>query len=263
MQAIPFLTRLVVLAVSALAALPLLCWSQTANLRLDQVVTRMQQARVAEHDRSIAYTVTREYQLLAEGSNKANSSVVAQVNFVPPAQKDYTIVKAEGSDRGTGIVRKVLDHETSMATHSDGHELTPANYDFSLLGRETIDGHDCYVLALSPKREAVDLVRGKAWIDAKSFDIRRIAGETSKNPSFWIKNLNITLNYGEVNGVWVQTSTQAVADVRIAGPHVLTSRELEVQTASFSAKTQAPSTIRNQHSNSRHDVASAATWVAR
>jgi hypothetical protein len=263
MQWVSPITRLVVLAVGSLAALPLLCWSQTANLGLDQIVSRMQQARVAEHDRSIAYTVTREYQLLAQGSAKANSDVVAQVNFVPPTQKDYTIVKAEGSDRGTGIVRKILDHETSMATHSDGHELTPANYDFALLGRETIDGHDCYVLSISPKREAVELVRGKAWVDAGSFDIRRIAGETAKNPSFWIKNLNVTLNYGEVNGVWVQTSTQAVADVRVAGPHVLTSRELDVQRATFSARAQAPATVRGRRSNARRDVANAATWVAR
>ena len=209
----------------------------------------------------IPYTVTREYELKAEGAAKANSNVVAQVNFVPPAQKDYMIVKAEGSDRGTGIVRKVLDHETSMATQSDGHELTPANYDFALLGRETVDGHECYVLGLSPKREAVELVRGKAWVDASSFDIRRIAGETAKTPSFWIKKLNVTLNYGEVNGIWVQTSTQAIADVRVAGPHVLTSRELDVQRATFSARTQAPASVRTKRS--RRDVADVATWVPR
>ena len=68
MQLMSPITRLVVLAVGSLAALPLLCWSQTANLGLDQIVSRMQQARVAEHDRSIAYTVTREYQLSAQGS---------------------------------------------------------------------------------------------------------------------------------------------------------------------------------------------------
>lgn len=261
MQPVSPKTRLFIIAAGALMALPLLGWSQTATLRLDQIVNRMQQARATESDRSVAYTVTREYRLNAQGSAKSDSNVVAQVNFVPPAEKDYTIVKAEGSGRGTGIVRKVLDHETSMATHSDGHELSPANYDFVLLGRETVDGHDCYVLGLSPKREAVELVRGKAWVDASSFNIRRIAGQTAKNPSFWIKNLNVTLNYGEVNGVWVQTSTQAVADVRVAGPHVLTSRELDVQRATFSARVQVPGTIRNRRS--RSDVASTATWVAR
>jgi hypothetical protein len=256
-----FPMRLVILVVSTLSALPLLCWSQTANLTLDQVVTRMQQARAA--DRNTAYTVTREYLLSAEGAPQDKSSVVAQVSFVPPSAKEYTIVKAEGSDRGTGIVRKVLEHETSMATHPDQHELTPANYNFVLLGRESIGGRDCYVLGIAPKRDAVELVRGKAWIDAKTFDLRRIAGETSKSPSFWIKKLNVTLNYGEVNGVWVQTSTQAVADVRIAGPHVLTSREIDVQRSTVSAHEQSPSTIRNQRSNAHRNVADAATWVAR
>ena len=74
----------------------------------------------------------------------------------------------------------------------------------------------------------------------KSFDIRRIAGETAKSPSFWIKKLNVTLNYGEVNGVWLQTSTQAVADVRVAGPHVLTSRELDVQSCDLQREAQSP-----------------------
>ena len=211
----------------------------------------------------MSLSVTREYQLAAQGAAKPNSDVVAEVSFVPPTAKDYTIVKAEGSDRGQGIVRKVLEHEASMTTHAQEHEVSPANYDLALLGRDSIDGHDCYVLQLSPRREAVELVRGKAWVDANDFEIRRITGETAKNPSFWIKKLNLTINYDQVNGVWVQTSTQAVADVRLAGPHVLTSHELDVRAANVSAKAQPPARIRGQRSNNRHSVADAATWVAR
>lgn len=256
-------TRLVFFVLSFLVALPLLGWGQAATLRLDQILSRMENTRALERDHSVAYTVTREYQLSAEGAAQADSQVVAQVNFTPPAAKDYTIVKAEGGDRGTSIVRKVLDQESSMAGHAQSHEVSAQNYDFALLGRETIDGHDCYVLQLSPKREAVELVRGKAWVDATNFELRRIAGKTSKNPSFWIKNLNVTINYGQVNGVWVQTSTKAEADVRIAGPHVLTSRELDVQTATFNARAQSPAKLGVRRSNARRAVADAATWVPR
>jgi hypothetical protein len=240
----------------------MVCAAQ-ANLNLGQIVSRIQQARTAEHNRSIGYTVTREYQLQAQGSAQANSQVVAQVSFVPPMAKEYTIVKSEGSDRGTGIVRKVLDHEVAMATHADANEISPVNYDFTLIGHDTIDGRDCYLLSIAPKREAVELVRGRAWVDANTFDIRRIQGQTAKSPSFWIKNLNVTLNYGAVNGVWLQTSTQAVADVRVAGTHVLTSRELDVQTATYSARSQGPAKVRAQRSTGRRAVADAATWVAR
>lgn len=253
--------RLILIA-SAILSLPMLAFAQADSLNVEQILSHMQQARTAAQGRSIPYTVTREYQLSAEGSSQANSEVVAQVSFVPPTAKEYTIVKAEGSDRGESVVRKVLDHEISMATHADENELASSNYEFALLGHESIDGHDCYVLGLTPKREAVELVRGKAWIDANTFRIRRVAGQTSKNPSFWIKRLNVTLNYGEVNGVWVQTSTKALADVRIAGPHVLTSRDLDVQRATFSARSQTPR-LRNQRSNAHRDVADTATWVAR
>lgn len=239
-------------------AAPLLGWAQSSSLPLDQIVSRMEQVRAAERQNNPGYTVTREYQLAAADALQPASEVVAQVSFSPPAEKQYVIVKAEGNERGAGIVRKVLDHETSMAGHS-GHEISSANYDFALLGRETIEGHDCYVLQLSPRREEVELVRGKAWIDSRSFDILRVKGETAKSPSMWLKKLTVTINFGHVNGVWLETSTQAVADVRFAGTHVLTARELDVQTETLSARARAP---RMRQRSQSHIAADTAAWVA-
>jgi hypothetical protein len=223
----------------------------------------MQQAEAELHPQGVAYTVTREYQLSAAGEQQPNSDVVAQVNFVSSAATDFSITRSEGSDRGTGIVRKVLDHETQMASHPELHNLSPGNYDFALLAQEAVDGHRCYVLQLKPKREAVELIDGKAWVDADDFSVRKIQGRTAKNPSLWIKNLNLTINFGEVNGVWVQTSTQAVADVRFAGPHVLTSRELDVRLATISAQAQPPARVHQQRRNNRHVITDSAAWVAR
>jgi len=255
--------RLAFLLVSFLGTMPLLSWGQAQTLGLEQILTRMDQARAADHDHSVAYMVTREYHLTAQGAGQADSEVVAQVNFTPPGAKDYTIFKSQGGDRATGIVRKVLDQESSMAGHTQSHEVSTQNYSIALAGRENIDGHDCYVLQLTPKRDTVELVRGKAWVDARSFELRRIAGKTAKSPSFWIKNLDVTVNYDEVKGVWLQTSTQATADVRIAGPHVLTSRELDVQTATFSASAQTSAKATNRRLNAHRTVADTATWVPR
>ena len=57
---------------------------------------------------------------------------------------------------------------------------THCNYQFALLGQEQVGGHSCYVLQLTPKRNDAELVNGKAWIDASSFQIRRIAGTPAK-----------------------------------------------------------------------------------
>ncbi len=120
------------------------------------------------------------------------------------------------------------------------HELTTRNYEFALLGQERVDGHDCYVLQLTPKRNDPELVNGKAWVDAANFQIRRIEGTPAKSPSWWIHNLHVTINYGAVQGIWTQLATKAVADVRLLGTHVLTSREVDLQTSTVDARNQPP-----------------------
>jgi outer membrane lipoprotein-sorting protein len=256
------LAHLGLISCSVLLTLSLPAWGQSSGLTLDQILTRMQQAERDSRAQSVAYTVTREYQLSAQGAQRPSSQVVAQVNVIPPASKDYSIVKTEGSDRGASIVRKVLDHEAEMAGHSEQHEISRRNYEFALLGREAVDGHECYVLQLKPKRQEAELINGKAWVDAQSFELRQIKGATAKNPSMWIRGLTLTINYGQVNGVWVQTATQAVADVRFAGPHVLTSRELEVRPALLNAQAKSYWQAR-QRRNNQHVEADTAAWMAR
>jgi len=252
--------RPAVLLLTVLAGTTLASYAQSGTLTLDQVVSRMEQARAADRAQNVSYTVTREYQLAPVGAPQPSSDVVAEVSFVPPTDKQYVIVKAEGNDRGAGIVRRILDHETVMASHWQPHDISSDNYNFALLGREPIDGHDCFVLQLSPKRDAVELLRGRAWVDANDFEIRRIEGEAAKSPSMWIKKVNVTLNFGKLNGIWLETSTQAVADVRLAGPHVLTSKALDLRTATVSARAAKPKAPRRNPAQIAVDTA---TWVAR
>jgi len=245
---------LIVLGATAIA-----CQAQSA-LSVDQIVGRMQQARAEDRANKAGYTVTREYRLAPEGAPQPTSEVVAEISFFPPAEKQYAIVKSQGSARGASIVRRILDHEATMAAHWQLHDVSPANYDFALLGRENLYGRDCYVLQLSPKRDAAELVRGRAWVDRDNFQIRRIEGETAKSPSLWVKKLRLTIDYGVVNGVWLETSTQAVADVRLAGTHVLTSRELDVRRATLDARAAKPHQSRQSTGSIAADTAA---WVAR
>jgi len=255
--------RTALLICASCLAIPLAGRAQASDLTLNEILSRMQQAETASRQQNIAYAVTREYQLSAAGATQPSSDVVVQVNFIPPSAKDYSILQSEGSDRGASIVRKVLDHEAAMAKQPGSHDLSSNNYSFALLGREIIDDHDCYVLQLLPKRQAVELINGKAWVDVRDFAVRRIEGRTAKNPSLWLKDVTVTINYGQVSGVWLQTTTKAVADVRFIGPHVLTSRELEVRPATFNARSQTPPRSRSQQFNGRRAVADTATWVAR
>ena len=125
------------------------------------------------------------------------------MDYVPPSRKEFSIRSAEGNERGTKVVRRVLEHEANMAKGSVNSDFCTANYDFAVLGQETLNGRPVYVLQLKPKHETVELLRGKAWVDAESFLVVRAEGEPAKSPSWWIKDLKIAIDYGRADGVWL------------------------------------------------------------
>ena len=249
-----------VISILAATGVMLSSSARAQTLSPSEIISRMEQAQTAARKRATPYTVTREYTLAGEDAQKPKSEVVAEVNFAPPSHNDYTVRTVEGSNRGETIVRKVLEHESKMASQAELYEVSSRNYDFVLLGREMLDGHDCYVLQLKPKRQLSELVRGRAWVNADDFRIRRIEGLTAESPSWWLKNLHVTINYDAVNGIWLQHDTKAVADVRFAGRQVLTLREVDVRTGDVNSQNRLPGRTRT---NSHSTLADSAAWVPR
>ncbi len=204
----------------------------TAAPPLASIVQELEHAQAQTH--AIApYEVIRDYQLSAASSSTPDSDVVAEVQFSPPRNKDYAIQKTSGSSRGLKIVRKILDHEIEQARQAQSQTgfVNSENYDFTYLGESTVDGQPCYRLGLKPKRKATDLVVGVASVDKRSFLVRQIEGEVSKTPSWWLKSVHVKITFADMQGTWLQSGVEAVADVRFVGAQKLTSRTLEYRGA--------------------------------
>jgi hypothetical protein len=60
-------------------------------------------------------------------------------------------------------------------------------------------------------------------IDKHSFFARVVQGEVAETPSWWLRSVRVKLVFAELEGAWLQTNMEAVADVRIFGVHTLTS----------------------------------------
>jgi hypothetical protein len=225
---------------------------------LNTIVNRMQTAMAGlNHD--LAYSVTREYTLTPEKASKG-SRVVAQVNTISSGKKDYTIT--EGNGQAENVVRKVLDHEAEASSGRNKSDINAVNYDFKYLTTEKIDGHTCYVLELLPRKDSKDFLKGKAWVDAESFLIRQVSGSPAKSPSWWVKDVQLTLHYRDMQGVWLQDSGKAVAQVRLVGTHTLTQRSVDVRTrAEMAKKSAAPASATKR--NRRVDPALLGTGVFR
>lgn len=192
---------------------------------ISTIVARMAAAQQQNAADAHAFTVKRDYQLL-DKSMESKAQIVAQITYVPPDQKQYQIESSHGG-MGEKILRDILDRETEVKKDPQRKELSEENYKFQLLGTEMLDGNRCYVLGLDPKRDDKELIKGRAWIDAQTFKIRRLEGSPAKNPSWWVHDVQILMSFAEVDGMWLRTFTHAVANVRFKGRYEMVSRDLE------------------------------------
>jgi hypothetical protein len=170
---------------------------------LNVILQHLEEVQHQDPAQSRPYEVTREYKVFRGYDKQPTSEVMAQINFAPPDMKTYKITQARGSSRAEKIVRQLLDRETESAKKRRGSEISRTNYDFVFLRQEDLGVAPEYVLRIVPKRKDKYLLRGQIWVDASTFRIRRIEGVPAKSPSFWIKDIHITLQYAELNSMWI------------------------------------------------------------
>lgn len=188
---------------------------------LDLILQRIEDSQHQNPAQSKAYDVTREYRVFRGYDARPTSEVFAQITFVPPDVKKFKILQTKGSSWGTKIVRELLSNETSSKRKKHSTEISRTNYDFTFLRKQDFGGVPQYVFAIFPKRDDKYLLRGQVWVDAQSFRIRQIEGVPAKSPSFWLKDLHITMHYGELGGMWVPVTFDAIAKVRFLGEFTL------------------------------------------
>ena len=211
---------------------------------LPTIVSRMEQAEEASRTHVMPYSVTRDYRMTS-GADKPSSEVVAKVSFTPPGEVQYAIQRTQGSSRGEKIVRGILEHEAKLAADAarDGrvrNAVNEQNYNFAYVGEQVISGQPCFVLRITPRHPAEYLIDGRAYVDAQRYQIREIDGLMSKSPSWWLKSVHVTMTFGDFQGLWLQDSVRAIADVRLLGEHTLTARTLDYEVAENVAQNHVP-----------------------
>jgi hypothetical protein len=188
---------------------------------LNLIVQRLEDVQHQNRAQSQQYEVTREYKVFRGSDKEPTSVIIAQINFVPPDLKTYKITQVRGNSRGEKMVRELLDREAESAKKGHGSEINRTNYDFVFLRQENFGIVPEYVLQIAPKRNDKCLVRGQIFLDASTFRIRRIEGVPARSPSIWLKRIHITLQFAQLKGMWIPTSFDAIATVRLLGQYTL------------------------------------------
>jgi hypothetical protein len=179
--------------------------------------------------------VTWQYKVFRADDPKPSSEVTAQISFTPPDMKTFKITEEQGNPRGEKIVTALLEQEIASAKQGHKGDISRSNCDFVFLREQNFGAVPEYVLHIIPKRKEKGLLLGDIWVDAKTYHIRQIVGVPLKSPSFWIKDLNITVQFAAVNGMWVHVAVDAIATVRFLGIYTLAGRDVAPPATASSA----------------------------
>jgi hypothetical protein len=192
----------------------------------ENIIANMAQAGKHNHSQFTPYVITVDYKLFGKETAVPTSQVIAELTFVPPYLKAYAIRHANGTHIGETIVRRMLEAQMAFAKDSGSTDISQDNYDFRFIREEDVNSQHCYVLELLPRRKAKNLLHGNIWVDANTYLIHRVEGEPAKSSSWWLRDVRIVLLFGYIGEMWMQTSSESTADVRIVGQYKMISQNV-------------------------------------
>jgi hypothetical protein len=205
------------------ATAPVRAFGVDAVVSLDEVLAGMMSQKRCQENALKQYLALRHFKA-ANPRFTMEASLEVETQFRRPSTLESKVLRQSGSALiQNRVFRKILEAEgaTSRREEKLNVDITPANYEFSLVGIESCEGRRTYRLEVSPKRKSQYLIKGSVWVDAADYGIVRIAGSPSVRPSFWTLRTQVERTYQKLNGVWLPSRTSAVSDVLVAGRSTL------------------------------------------
>jgi hypothetical protein len=118
------------------------------------------------------------------------------------------------------VLRAVLDGERGVVAAGEDTRSTLArtNYNFQPNG---IDENGLARVLIAPRRKERALVAGVMLLRPEQGELVRVEGRLAKNPSFWVRNVDIVRKYERICGVVVPVTMDSKAHIRFLGAATL------------------------------------------
>ena len=199
--------------------------AQEASLPAANDVVSQMLARDAQRQQSLeGYEGMRRYTLVNRSMGK-RAEMLVHVRGDQNGTKHFEVESETGWKAAQKhVLRKMLESEAEASRPEERAKsrLSPDNYEFQTVGRETQGDRAAYAIDVKPKRQEMILFRGRIWVDAEDYALVRVDGNPSKNPSFWTKSVHFVHAYQKSGPFWFPVTTESVTDARIFGTTGLT-----------------------------------------
>jgi hypothetical protein len=206
------------------AAPPAAASSTVSQTSVDDIVQHLADGEKKRAHDLKGYTELRTYSVSYRGfPADLSSTIVVAVTYSAPASKQFRIVSQTGSKMlADRVLKKLFEAEQQSAADPRQTAPTAANYNFTLVGQQVLDGRPCYMLRVEPRTNSKLLYRGTIWVDADDFAVAKIEAEPARNPSFWIRGTKIHHVNSRTGEFWLPEHNESDTDVRFGGHAVLT-----------------------------------------
>jgi len=192
------------------------------------VIQQVDAAVKARFERVAGYTVTEHYAVYRNKDEvHPAAEMTVKTTYRKNTGKSYTII----SQSGSSIIRNfvlgsILDNEKRLNQPGtrEGSWFTSANYEMKLVpgGTRQVNGRDCHLLSLTPRRKTPYLIEGTLWVDAKNGSIVQVQGTAAKSSSMLTGPTQVSRQYADVSGYSQAIHARAVSDSSMFGQTVVT-----------------------------------------
>lgn len=145
----------------------------------------------------------------------------AETEYSPGTGFRYAIVREGGSRYiRSKVLKALLNGERDVIARGETARsaLHPSNYNFQPDG---IDSEGLAHVLLTPRRRERMLVSGMMALQADDGTLVRLQGRLARNPSFWIRSVDIVRRYERIDGVVMPVALESTAQVRFLGAATL------------------------------------------
>jgi hypothetical protein len=156
----------------------------------------------------------------------------------PSERSEYRAIRLDGDStvKQQVIVRYLDAEEQAKALPRSSVAVTPANYKFRYVGSVETNGTMVYIFQISPKKKRVGMIQGQLWIDSATGLAVHQAGRFVKQPSVFIRRIQVTRDTNLQDGLPLSRVTHVIIDTRLAGRAELTITERPLEMADRAAK---------------------------
>jgi hypothetical protein len=236
---------LVCLAVSSPAQLP-----DTAS------TVRGIDTSVAARDENVAgYTVTEHYAVFRnQDQEHPAAEMTVRTTYRKDIGKSYEVLQRSGSELiQKEVLDRVLENERTLTAPANRPTavITSKNYAMNVTGAVVLNGRNCLMIAIEPRRTTPYLFKGIIWVDAQSYAIVQLEGVAAKSPSMLTDAPRVFRQYEQIDGFPMATHARAITNSWLVGQSTVkidyTGYQIELRSADRqTSRSAAPVTTAEQ-----------------